>query len=62
MAALGLAHVADPRSLMCCEDGALDFKDAAVREAYVQTRRQPDLGSVSAQLVRHYERFWTRSP
>ncbi len=52
----------DPRSVMCCDYGAVDFKDPAVREAYVQARRHPDLGSVKAQLALHYERFWKRSP
>ncbi len=58
--ALGLPHVRDPRSLMCCEPGAVDFKDPASRDAYVEARRRPDLGSVRAQLVDHYARFWRR--
>jgi hypothetical protein len=58
--ALGLPHVRDPRSLMCCERGAVDLNDAAVREAYVEARRRPDLQSVRAQLVDHYTRFWRR--
>jgi hypothetical protein len=58
--ALGLPHVRDPRSLMCCEPGAVDFKDPAAREAYVEARRHPDLGSLRAQLVEHYTRFWRR--
>jgi Matrixin len=58
--ALGLPHVPDPRSLMCCEHGAVDLTDPAVRAAYVQARRQPDLRSVREQLVEHYERFWRR--
>lgn len=58
--ALGLPHVRDPRSLMCCERGAVDLRDAAVREAYVEARRRPDLQSVRAQLVDHYTRFWRR--
>ena len=58
--ALGLPHVRDPRSLMCCEHGAVDLGDPAVRDAYVQARRQPDLRSVRAQLVEHYARFWRR--
>jgi hypothetical protein len=53
-------HVRDPRSLMCCERGAVDLKDAGVREAYVEARRRPDLQSVRAQLVEHYTRFWRR--
>jgi predicted Zn-dependent protease len=58
--ALGLTHVADPRSLMCCEPGAVDLNDPAVREAYVQARRQPDLRSVREQLAAHYARLWRR--
>jgi hypothetical protein len=56
--ALGLPHVRDPASLMCCEPGAVDFNDLAARDTYVQARRQPDLASVRAQLVAHYARFW----
>ena len=56
--ALGLQHVADPRSLMCCVAGALNFNDAATREAYVAARRHPDVGSTRAQLTEHYRRFW----
>jgi hypothetical protein len=58
--ALGLPHVRDPRSLMCCEPGAVDFKDPAAREAYVEARRRPDLRSVRTQLAEHYGRFWRR--
>ena len=58
--ALGLAHTTEPRSLMCCVHGALDFADPAVRAAYIEARRQPDVGTVRAQLAAHYERFWRR--
>ena len=58
--ALGLPHVRDPRSLMCCEPGAVDFNDPAARAAYVEARRNPDLGSVRAQLIGHYARFGPR--
>jgi predicted Zn-dependent protease len=58
--ALGLPHVGDPRSLMCCERGAVDLADPATREAYVEARRQPDVRSVRAQLTAHYARFWRR--
>jgi len=58
--ALGLAHNTDPRSLMCCVHASLDFKDPAVREAYVEARRYPDVGSVRSQLAAHYERFWRK--
>jgi hypothetical protein len=57
--ALGLAHTRDPRSLMCCVSGSIDFSDPAAREAYVEARRHPDLRSVSAQLRTHYDRFWS---
>lgn len=56
--ALGLAHVADPRSLMCCITGELDLNDAATRAAYLEARRHPDLRSVAAQLAEHYRVFW----
>jgi predicted Zn-dependent protease len=56
--ALGLPHSSDPRSLMCCITGSIDFKDPAAREAYVEARRHPDLRSVEAQLKAHYAAFW----
>jgi hypothetical protein len=58
--ALGLPHVRDPRSLMCCESGAVDFNDPAARAAYIEARRRPDVRSVREQLVEHYARFWRR--
>jgi len=60
--ALGLGHVSDPPSLMCCADGAVNFADPAAREAYVTARRHPDVRSARAQLAEHYRRFWTRVP
>lgn len=56
--ALGLAHSADPRSIMCCIRGRVDLGDAAVREAYIEARRHPDLASVAPELAAHYGRFW----
>jgi Matrixin len=56
--ALGLEHTRDPRSIMCCVRGSIDFNDPAVRQAYVDARRHPDLRSASAQLRAHYDRFW----
>jgi matrixin len=56
--ALGLEHTRDPRSIMCCVRGSIDFNDPAVRQAYVEARRHPDLRSASAQLRAHYDRFW----
>src|SRR5258708_7911239 len=51
--ALGLDHAADPRSLMCCVAGAVDFADPATREAYVAARRQPDVPSARTHPVAH---------
>ncbi len=56
--ALGLPHSDDPRSIMCCLEGAIDFHDPDVRRAYVDARRNPDVGSVEAQLRAHYAAFW----
>lgn len=56
--ALGLAHARDPRSLMCCVPGSVDFGDPAAREAYVEARRHPDVGSARTQLRAHYQHFW----
>jgi len=56
--ALGLPHANDPRSLMCCDPGALDLGDPATRDAYLAARRQPDVGSAGPQLAEHYGRFW----
>jgi hypothetical protein len=58
--ALGLPHVTDPRSLMCCERGAVDLKDPATLAAYVEARRRPEVASVRAQLAAHYARVWRR--
>jgi hypothetical protein len=56
--ALGLEHVGDPRSIMCCLSGSVDFTDPAVRRTYVAARRHPDVRSALAQLTAHYARFW----
>jgi len=56
--ALGLSHANDPRSLMCCDHGAIDLSDPGIRAAYVGARRQPDVRSVLPQLAAHYRRFW----
>jgi P2-related tail formation protein len=56
--ALGLPHTTEPGSVMCCVWGSLDFKDPAVRAAYIEGRRHPDLRSVEVQLKKHYEAFW----
>lgn len=56
--ALGLPHVADPASIMCCEAGRVDLDDPATRQAYVDARRHPDVRSARAQLTAHYARLW----
>jgi Matrixin len=56
--ALGLPHTTDPRSIMCCVAGSIDFGDPRVREAYIDARRHPDLLSVRAEVLTHYRRFW----
>ena len=58
--ALGLAHVRDPRSLMCCVRGSVDFNDPVQRDAYIEARRHPDVRSVRAQLAEQYTRIWRR--
>lgn len=60
--ALGLEHTRDPRSLMCCVPGSVDFNDPAARQAYIDARRAPSVASVRAQLVEHYSRFWRAHP
>jgi len=60
--ALGLPHNTDPKSLMCCIHQSLDFNDPAVRAAYIESRRHPDVGTVRAQLTAHYERVWKPRP
>ena len=60
--ALGLPHTTDPVSLMCCVHASLDFKDPAVRAAYVEARRHPEVGSSKAELAAHYERVWRLRP
>ncbi|MBI3637109.1 MAG: matrixin family metalloprotease [Candidatus Rokubacteria bacterium] len=60
--ALGLPHVNDPRSVMCCEPGGISFADEATREAYLDARRHPNLESVRAQILDHYRRVWKLVP
>jgi hypothetical protein len=60
--ALGLVHSRDPRSIMCCVPGSVDFNDATQRGAYIDARRHPDLASLRAELAGHYQRFWARHP
>jgi hypothetical protein len=56
--ALGLPHSSDPRSVMCCVRGSVDFTDPATRSAYIAARQHPHLRSVKEELVKHYEAFW----
>jgi hypothetical protein len=56
--ALGLPHTKNPRSLMCCVQGSIDFSDPRTREAYIDARRNPDIASVRTELAEHYERLW----
>jgi hypothetical protein len=60
--ALGLPHLNEPASLMCCDRGALDFGNAAVRDAYIAARRQPSVRTAGAQLAAHYRQFWGLAP
>jgi hypothetical protein len=60
--ALGLGHVSDPRSLMCCVAGGVRFDDPATRAAYIDARRHPDVRSARVELSEHYRRFWRREP
>jgi Matrixin len=59
--ALGLPHSSDPRSVMCCIRGSVNFSDPTVRKAYIEARRRPSIRSVKEELVEHYESFW-KSP
>ena len=36
--ALGLPHSSDPRSIMCCMRGSVNFSDLATRNAYIAAR------------------------
>lgn len=56
--ALGLPHVGEPGSLMCCVPGSVNFNDRLARNAYVEARRHPDVASAREQLAAHYARFW----
>jgi hypothetical protein len=43
---------------MCCQRGAVDLRDPAVRARYVEARRRPDVRSALQQLRELYQRFW----
>ena len=56
--ALGFPHNSDPRSVMCCVRGSVNFSDPAAKTAYIDARQHPSLRSVKEELVDHYEAFW----
>ncbi len=56
--ALGLPHINQASSIMCCDPGAINFSDPTSRATYIQSRRHPDLGSVAPDLAAHYHKFW----
>jgi Matrixin len=58
--ALGLPHTDDPGSIMCCQQGAVNLGDPAVRARYLEARRRPDLRSILPQLLELYPHFWQR--
>jgi hypothetical protein len=58
--ALGLPHTDDPVSMMCCQRGAVNLGDAAIRARYIEARRRPEVRSVLPQLLKLYPRFWQR--
>jgi hypothetical protein len=58
--ALGLPHSDDPGSIMCCERGAVNLADPAVRARYIEARRRPDVRSALEELSKLYPR--TREP
>lgn len=59
--ALGLPHINQASSIMCCEPGAINFNDPATRAAYIEARRHPDLRSVTPDLAAHYYKFWNEN-
>ena len=52
--ALGLPHSGEARSIMCCTRGAIDFNDPVARQAYIDARRNPDVGTAREQLAKIY--------
>jgi hypothetical protein len=55
--ALGLGHVADPRSIMCCAGSALGTPTGY--RAYMDSLRHPAIATAREQLAEHYARFWS---
>jgi predicted Zn-dependent protease len=56
--ALGLPHTDDPGSIMCCQRGAVNLEDPAIRARYVEARRRPAVRSALRQLLELYRRVW----
>jgi hypothetical protein len=56
--ALGLPHSDDPGSIMCCQRGAVNLSEPAVRARYIDARRRPEVRSALRQLLELYPRFW----
>ena len=58
--ALGLDHVRDPGSLMCCPRFRVDFNDPTNLRAHLEAIRRPNVRSVREQLAEHYSFFWLK--
>jgi hypothetical protein len=56
--ALGLPHINQPNLIMCCDPKAVNFHDPAIRRAYINARRHPNLESMEPELAHHYREFW----
>jgi predicted Zn-dependent protease len=56
--ALGLPHINKPDSIMCCDPGAINFQNPAVRAAYIKARQHPNLDQTAPDLIAHYRKFW----
>ncbi|GEM_PF-3162126 len=59
--ALGLPHINEPNSIMCCDPKGINFRDPAIRAAYIDARRHPKLESLAPELASHYHKFWRES-
>ena len=55
--ALGLGHVDDPRSIMCCIGTAQG--SPASYQAYMENLQHPAIATAREQLAQHYARFWS---
>jgi hypothetical protein len=43
---------------MCCQRGAVNLEDPAIRARYVEARRRPAVRSALRQLLELYRRVW----